>query len=100
MMFVRACVVAATMAAIGAGATVAPKAIGKPGITPAPCPDQSWEELDPTFTPLPGARASFGHYEGGAYHIEVPDKWNGELVLWAHGYTANAGTQGSRLRVG
>lgn len=73
---------------------------GKPGITAAPCPDQAWEEADATFTALPGARASFGHYAGGTYRIEVPAKWNGELVLWAHGYTANAGAQGSRLRVG
>ena len=36
----------------------------------------------------------------GTYRIEIPDTWNGELVLWAHGYTANAGAQGSRLRVG
>ena len=34
------------------------------------------------------------------YRVEVPDNWNGELVLWAHGYVANAGAQGSRLRVG
>jgi pimeloyl-ACP methyl ester carboxylesterase len=97
---VKACVVAATMAAIGVGVSTAPLAIGKPGITPAPCPDQPWEEADPTFTSLPGAKVSFGHYEGGAYRIEIPGKWNGELVLWAHGYAANAGAQGSRLRVG
>jgi pimeloyl-ACP methyl ester carboxylesterase len=88
------------MAAIGIGVSTAPLAIGKPGITPAPCPDQSWEEADSTFTAQTGAKASFGHYEGGTYRIEIPDKWNGELVLWAHGYAANAGEQGSRLRVG
>ena len=91
---------AATVAAIGVGASAAPKAIGKPGITPAPCPDQSWEEADATFAALPGARVSFGHDEGGTYRIEIPDTWNGELVLWAHGYTASAGAQGPRLRVG
>jgi pimeloyl-ACP methyl ester carboxylesterase len=88
------------MAAIGVGVGAAPVEIGKPGITPAPCPDQPWEETDSTFAALPGARVSFGHYEGGTYRIEIPDKWNGELVLWAHGYTANAGEKGSRLRVG
>ena len=99
-MFVKACAVAVTLAAIGVGASATPKAIGKPGVTPAPCPDQSWEEADATFAALPGAKTSFGHYEGGTYRIEIPDKWNGELVLWAHGYTASAGAQGSRLRVG
>ena len=88
------------MAAVGIGVGTAPMAIGKPGITPAPCPDQPWEEVDSTLTALPGAKVSFGHYEGGGYRFEIPDKWNGELVLWAHGYTANAGAQGSHLRVG
>ena len=41
---------------------------------------------DPAFTALPGARADFGTYSGGAYRIEVPDDWNGGLVLYAHGY--------------
>ena len=77
-----------------------PDALGKPGLTPAPCPDQKWEESDATFEALPGAKASFGRYDGGVYRVEVPDNWNGELVLWAHGYVANAGAQGSRLRVG
>lgn len=82
------------------GVSERPAALGKPGITPAPCPDQKWDEGDAAFEALPGAKASFGRYDGGLYHVEVPDKWNGELVLWAHGYVANAGAQGSRLRVG
>lgn len=41
---------------------------------------------DPQFRPLPGARADFGTYDGGAYRIEVPAQWNGVLVLYAHGY--------------
>ncbi len=96
-MFVKAYAVAATLAAIGVGSSAAPKAIGKPGITPAPCPDQSWEEEDATFAALSGARVSFGHNEGGTYRIEIPDKWNGELVLWAHGYTSSAGALASRF---
>jgi pimeloyl-ACP methyl ester carboxylesterase len=99
-MVVKACAVAVMAAAIGAGVSAGPVEIGKTGITPAPCPDQAWEEADSTLTALPGAKVSFGHYEGGTYRIEIPDTWNGELVLWAHGYTANAGAQGSRLRVG
>src|SRR4029453_10302755 len=73
---------------------------GRPGISPAPCPEQAWEKTDATFAALPGAKAFFGEYDGGTYRIEVPERWNGELVLWAHGYVANAGPQGSRLRVG
>jgi len=87
-------------AACGAAATVSTRELGKPGVAPVPCPDQRWEQSDPTFTALSGAKAFFGQYDGGAYRIEIPDNWNGELVLWAHGYVANAGAQGARLRVG
>jgi pimeloyl-ACP methyl ester carboxylesterase len=41
---------------------------------------------DPSFVPLPGARAVFGHYDGGTYRIELPERWNERLVLVAHGY--------------
>ncbi len=41
---------------------------------------------DPAFEPLPGARADFGTLAGAAYQIEIPDAWNGSLVLWMHGF--------------
>jgi len=96
-MIARALVLAVSLAAAG---VVANAERGKPGIAPAPCPDQAWEQTDPTFAALPGAKASFGRYDGGVYRIEIPEKWNGELVLSAHGYVATSGAQGSRLRVG
>jgi len=96
----NALVVAFVLAVFGAVATVSTRELGKPGVTPVPCADQRWEQTDPTFTALSGAKAFFGQSDGGAYRIEIPDNWNGELVLWAHGYVANAGAQGSRLRVG
>ncbi len=91
-------------AAVGVAGTIAvatgaPLEIGRPGINPIPCANQAWEEADATFPALPGAKASAGHYDGGAYRIEVPETWNGDLVLWAHGYAANRGPQGARLRV-
>ncbi len=75
-------------------------AVGLPGVTPVSCPSQEWQYGDPTFQALPGARALAGRYDGGVYRIEVPAKWNGELVLWAHGYLDNKGSGGSQLRVG
>jgi len=74
--------------------------VGRPGITPVACPVQTWEPMDPAFDALAGAKAYFGSYSGGIYRIEIPEKWNGELMLSAHGFTTNAGAQGSRLRVG
>lgn len=61
-------------------------AVGGPALTAVPCPDTVWQDDNPTFEALPGARASFGRYEGGIYRVEIPDTWNGELVLWAHGF--------------
>jgi hypothetical protein len=46
----------------------------------------SGRTTDPTFTALPGATASFGRLGGATYQIEMPDDWNGDLVLWMHGY--------------
>lgn len=59
--------------------------------TPAP---------DTTFTALPRSTVVAdrwtGVLDGAAYRIEVPQNWNGKLVMWTHGY---AGT-GPALTVG
>ena len=41
---------------------------------------------NPAFRALPGARVEFGVHQGAAYRIELPEKWNGGLVMYAHGY--------------
>lgn len=45
-----------------------------------------YELEDPAFDPVGGARVDFGEIEGAGYRIELPEQWNGELVLWAHGF--------------
>jgi fermentation-respiration switch protein FrsA (DUF1100 family) len=72
----------------------------RPGIAALPCPVQTWQPGDPAFDALPGAKAYFGKYDGGLYRIEIPDNWNGELALYAHGFVTNGGAEGSALRVG
>jgi dienelactone hydrolase len=99
-MRLRALTMAAAAAALAVAATRETAALGRPGMTPVPCPAQAWQPGDPTLAALAGARAFFGQYEGGLYKIEIPDAWNGELVLYAHGYVPNQGAQGSALRVG
>lgn len=99
-MRLRALVCAAGAALIAMASAPRPAALGRPGITPVPCPDQAWQLGDPTFDALPDAKAFFGQYDGGIYRIEIPDTWNGELALYAHGFVSNAGAQGSALRVG
>src|SRR5690349_10908726 len=95
VMIGKAIGLAVSIAVVVATATTRAE-LGKPGITPAPCPEQRWEQTDATFAALPGAKAFFGRYDGGVYRIEIPDGWNGELVLWAHGYVATAGAQGAQ----
>ena len=38
------------------------------------------------FEALPGARALWGVHTRAGYRIEVPGNWNGDLVVWAHGF--------------
>src|SRR5262252_5188994 len=99
-MRVRAFVCAAIAAGLALLSTQQTLAIGRPGVTPVPCPTQEWQVGDPKFDALPGAKSFFGQYDGGIYRIEIPDDWNGELALYAHGFVSNAGAQGSALRVG
>jgi len=67
----------------------------RPVLTPVPCANLEWRYADPAFDALPDAKAYAGRYDGGTYRIEVPDNWNGELVLWAHGNRADTGPNGS-----
>ena len=90
----------AAAACLVGGISIQPAAgVGRPGLTPVACPSQTWEPGEAPFEALPGAKAHFGSYDGGIYRIEIPAKWNGELMLSAHGFVSNAGPQGSRLRV-
>ncbi len=95
----RALIVAVTAAVLLANEQPA-STVGRPGFTPLACPAQSWTPDDPAFEPLPGAKAFFGRYDGGIYRVEIPERWNGELMLSAHGFVSNAGPRGAQLRVG
>lgn len=64
------------------GATATPIA----RLIPTPFTSQNPNVQDPTFAALPGAKAYFGQVSGSGYRIEMPDKWNGDLVLYAHGF--------------
>jgi pimeloyl-ACP methyl ester carboxylesterase len=92
--------IVALIACLIAMSTRPASTVGRPGITPVACPVQTWETAEASFEALPGATAHFGAYEGGIYRIEIPTRWNGELMLSAHGFVSSAGPQGSRLRVG
>jgi pimeloyl-ACP methyl ester carboxylesterase len=57
-----------------------------PGLSIAGPPPYYVDESLLPFAPLPGATAYWGVHTGAGYRIEVPDDWNGELVMWAHGF--------------
>ena len=63
---------------------------GKAG--PKHTPNDYEVELDDEFIALPGATAYQGVLANAAYKIEVPDAWNGILVMWAHGYRGTGPT--------
>jgi hypothetical protein len=51
-----------------------------------PPPAYFVDESKLPFTALPGATALWGVHTGAGYRVEVPDDWNGRLVVWAHGF--------------
>lgn len=66
-----------------------PASTTSPDPLPAPVPVRQQSDVplaDPSFSALTGATAEFGVLGGAAYQIEMPDHWNGQLVLWMHGY--------------
>ncbi len=50
-----------------------------------PNPSAGSSVADPRFDALPGATAHFGQRGDTAYEIEVPNRWNGDLVMYLHG---------------
>lgn len=71
-----------------------------PWTTAAAYPDyQAGADGKPSFTPLSGYENTHrwaGELSGSAYRVEVPANWNGELVMYAHGYRGT----GAALTVG
>jgi hypothetical protein len=75
-------------------ALLALTSLGAGGITAAAAPPAASSSayfVDPgklPFDALPGVPSSqyWGILNEAGYRIEVPDPWNGDLVMWAHGY--------------
>lgn len=85
-----ALLIAAVAVACGGGDESAPAATSTPRPIPSPVTfrqePQGIELADPAFEALAGAIADFGRLGGAVYQIEVPDDWNGRLVLEMHGF--------------
>ncbi len=76
--------------ALGAGVAIAPNVVeARRGHDhPPPVEPRPWfvDETKLPFEPLPGAEAMWGVIDGAGYRIEIPENWNKELVVWAHGF--------------
>ena len=57
-------------------------------VSAAAGPPPQWfvDESKLPFDALPGATAYWGVHKVAGYSIEVQDKWNGDLVIWEHGF--------------
>jgi prolyl oligopeptidase family protein len=80
------CLVVALTLAGCSRSTGAQKASAPPQTVPSSPPSVTWQFSDPAFTALPGSRALYGRLGNALYEIEVPGNWNGQLVLYAHGF--------------
>jgi len=65
--------------------------IAAPAAIAAKPPAYFVDESKLPFDAIPGmpSQRLWGVHNNAGYRIEVPDNWNGELVLWAHGYRGN-----------
>ncbi len=60
-----------------------PQAI--PTSTPDPSGFDPYTRISPAFDSLSDAKAHYGELDGGVYQIEVPEDWNGDLVIYFKG---------------
>jgi pimeloyl-ACP methyl ester carboxylesterase len=63
--------------------------VGSTGAATADTPPAYFvDESKLPFSALPGLTTNrfWGVHNGAGYRIEVPENWNGRLVLWAHGF--------------
>ena len=56
--------------------------------TADPPPEYFVDEAKLPFSEIPGIATDryWGTLNGAGYRIEVPQNWNGRLVMWAHGF--------------
>ncbi|TYB50100.1 hypothetical protein FXF51_57305 [Nonomuraea sp. PA05] len=79
----------AALAVVLCALSAAPAAAAAPGV-PGDQPLPGYTIDNPPLAPATvhgkPSRVVQGVHEHAAFDIEVPPRWNGELVMWAHGY--------------
>ena len=71
------------------------------GVVAAQPPQYFVDEAKLPFEAYPGFASEriWGIHNGAGYRIEVPANWNGQLVIWAHGYRGDPATDPSALEL-
>ena len=74
----------------GAPAVAGRDTTARRGAVPSDQPLPGYTVNNPTLAPISvggrSTRVFQGVHQHAAYDVEVPADWNGELVMWAHGY--------------
>lgn len=80
-----------TLAALGSILAFTLSVGGSKSVSADTPPAYFVDESKLPFDALPGTTTTrlFGVHGGAGYRIEVPDDWNGDLVLYAHGFRGN-----------
>jgi hypothetical protein len=83
-------VLVAGIALVGGMAGAVPRAVATQASVPGDQPLPPYTISNPPLPPLvvggQQTRVLQGVYRHSAYDIEVPPHWNGQLMMWAHGY--------------
>lgn len=84
--------------AIGAAGLLAVAAVASQGPSASAEGDYFVDPGTLPFESLPGipSTTSWGMLDDAGFRVEMPEDWNGELVMWAHGYAG----EGLQLSVG
>lgn len=61
-----------------------------PGAAPLPGYTLDLPDVEPLDTPAGPTRVLSGVLGSAGYLVEVPPQWNGELVMWTHGFLGNS----------
>ncbi|GAA3230481.1 alpha/beta hydrolase [Pseudonocardia petroleophila] len=61
-----------------------------PGSAPLPGYTLDLPDLEPLDTPAGPTQVLSGVLGSAGYLVEVPPEWNGDLVVWTHGYLGNS----------
>jgi pimeloyl-ACP methyl ester carboxylesterase len=77
--------VLSVLLALGYTACERSTGLPKPAPSSTPTSFDPFTRTAPEFEALPNATSHYGELDGGVFQIEVPDRWNGDLVVYFAG---------------